>query len=356
MHTFPSPREAAPSDTEQPLAEILGQLNIHVNFIFNKHKDSEDAQNTAEHIPDSSVVFIEGFNTKPNSSTSATLRELAARRYLLGDNSPEYRALYDDLLRVLHSEAYCPARDYTDFQQCQSVLLALLLDKGCDVLIADYDIKRHGDSLDEKQRLLIEKTLTSAGLGNTPLSSAKFASALRRQLIDTHRVHHVREVAAVREVIIDLTRLQAFDKKSPTHHLDNTTPIYMVYGSAHHHSLPSAFSEFGVTSHSIVNLSKLSPVENLPAHNEIPRRASARLALHALIEAGMSSPAQRYSELLQNTHSGTLATDETLLTLINICSAIRNLCVKPGDLSADEEVELDRLLFTLENSYANRLE
>ncbi len=212
--------------------------NYPINMIFNRHADGLDARCSVERVMDDSIVFIEWF--KMNSTEydlKHDLENLLQIEMSYGKDSEQYSDLKMSFLNDLRRLKYVPSSGYLDFSQHMAVELEGLLEKGCSVLVADYqesaneelNIKK-GEDITTPLPLTPESVL-DGGIGRS-------YKLLLRHHVDDSIYHFKRESSALKEITRYLYKYGSDDPSN-----EQGRGVYLIYGAAHQDSLVSVIEK-----------------------------------------------------------------------------------------------------------------
>lgn len=319
--------------------------SIDLTFVFNRHADTEDAENTVSSIEPDSVVFIEGFSVVEGTTPffKKELETLSWTRIHYGKDSLEYISFKHAILDEINTLIMIPVANEMDFTQNVLREIQLLLEKDCFVQYADYC---HVESSDERV-IAYNNGFSEAARHTTNESAhgiiddnstniAKTIRSLYKHSKSNFVQHYYRELMARAELayfFIDMNRNNS-DKHGINMTGEGKFKTYVTYGSAHSESLMRKFQEFGYT-YTSININEVPEqrlIEKTPT--EFRANQARRIAFHALdYISGFSIPVtlkkKEDSQLYENLDALNDSPDDTLKFLIRCIQIARTYSAEP---------------------------
>lgn len=260
---------------------------IDLTAIFNSHGDQVDAAQSVEHVEPDSLVFIEGHCSTPSAQIGTN--ELARYNFLrmeYGTHSREYNSYKNTLIENAESDTYAPALSYLDFSQSAAKQRSLLVEKNCIVLTADYvNLEGAGPNINTTLAESSKHPFTG-----TTLSTGKRIRKLEKNVSKSFNVHKFREECAAELIAVQTAGIMhSHNTQALNHTRGNKLTSYIIYGTAHAHSLTHEIEEQNI------NLIQTKIIDPLPEHMYLDESDKAfdanfnRRVAHAAIKATTSA-------------------------------------------------------------------
>ncbi len=257
--------------------------NYPINMIFNRHADGLDARYSVERVMDGSIVFVEGFSMNSSEyDLKHDLKNLFQIEASYGKDSEQYSGLKASFLDDLRRLKYAPPGGYVDFSQHMVVGLEELLEKGCSVLIADYQESSYEElNINQGEDMTAPLPLTPESVLDVGIGRSY--KLLLRNHVDSFTYHLKREYGALREIMRSLYTYGADDPSN-----EQGRGVYLIYGAAHQDSLVSLMekSPLPLTIGSVEVLHDVKPLDRILgiefSRDEVRRRV-ANTALQSIL-------------------------------------------------------------------------
>lgn len=268
-----------------------------ITGIFNQHGTAEDAQASAAQVEPDSIVYVEGFST----STIATktiydhLSILAEIRRKTG-KSEHYLALKHMLLESVRDcqtklEAF-PPENPRDFSAHCLEEIRLLVEKDCDVLLADY----YHYSSDNPQIAegaafssnFVEKS-TDAYF-SSPFSDVRVGDGVGKHVIRLAKTlnnytvsNDTREFYSSIRIGADALQIADAPEWLPNIHRNASGKVrtYVIYGTAHAKSLTRQLEQMGAAINPVI-VNAIPENEYLEPYDTFTANRRRRLAFASL--------------------------------------------------------------------------
>lgn len=234
----------------------------HFEFkgIYNRHANNQDARDSVALVEPDSIVYIEGYSTQ--NFKGETLHDWARILSGLkreGGKDEGYYDFKDELLRKIISLQWQDnqrEKASDDFSEHMLEQLRLLIEKDCDVLIADYRSIENSSVQDHVDRVsrFIEDSLdggTSLDLSSidTHRGNSKRTTALINETFNEADAHDLRELHAgiiIGSDAVEILQNPSRFVKAPRN-ADGKIRAYVIYGTAHAFSLSHRLEQMGAS-------------------------------------------------------------------------------------------------------------
>lgn len=236
----PVPESGAFVELFTELSSSVSQ-SIDLTGVFNKHENAADAEASIALVPDQSLVFIEGYNSKNENNVGAILEGLSSIHLAHGVDSEEYRTAKSDIQLTLATVDY--EKDEGSFLENYIAQAQLLVAKDCVIYTADetglFPNKREGEAPDT--------SAYSDPVNSPDWSVGKFAKIIEWYSRSQYIFHHQRERHAVISTVLKTSDiLEAYPDNNLTKTADGKLKAFILYGTNHRDSMGTAFQERGI--------------------------------------------------------------------------------------------------------------
>ncbi len=221
--------------------------NVELTAIFGRHETSEDAQIVVDQIEPNSIVFYEGILAHPffARKTLYKILDLAAGRLQNGsysDKQPEQIA----------SKAFGKSTPYG------TTLWDKVIAKNCAIITADYVEL----GLTRKIKAMYDTPVAIADFMKNPdiQEIENVTEAEMRFVTERSKEVELREFFAAERILDIQAALSHGAWRNMATNEHGTPKASIIYGTAHHRSLPRRLDEKGIPVHNIVLLEEPDPM------------------------------------------------------------------------------------------------
>lgn len=228
---------------------IFSDLDMYL--IYGAHGTKEDAINTASHVPQDSIVLLEGINY---SGILHPLECLGVYRLMFGKDSEKYKEVKDAIINACTvSDIDIIGHNNTpDWPDHEREMVKQLAEKDCVVVLMDFMASHEDDTtishktkIDNKQigELMVKGSQLLGGIGSLPYDSgASFYQAREKQLFELTQINNVREQFGIQRAENVLRQYKHYpDFAGEFQNLCDPdiaqTPAYLIFGAMHAKSL-----------------------------------------------------------------------------------------------------------------------